>query len=238
MTTVLIVDNKRQRKPPLMDDLYDAGFDVADASGDEAVEKAEQDQPDLIILDAILPGMNGLQVLEKLKQNPKTEAIPVIILTDLPAVRGEATAMRLGATNYLIRPPEPGVMEVSIRSAIREAKAAAGPPEVEEAGQEEGEAEGPTTEEKSVLDEPRSAADFTARGAARLNRGQIRLALEDFHFAIGRDRRFHKAYSGQAVAYTLLNQDYEAEQAVVKLAALGIDPTLVQNLMIELRKQR
>lgn len=81
-----------------------AGFNFSTASnGLEAIEKASTEKPDLLLLDIMLPDLNGLDVLKKLKQNPQTADITVWMITNLPEQMNEATAVSYGASGYLVK---------------------------------------------------------------------------------------------------------------------------------------
>lgn len=71
--------------------------------GDTGLRLAKQEKPDLILLDIILPGMDGFQVLEDLKADPATKGIPVILLTNLGQERDVERGMALGASDYLVK---------------------------------------------------------------------------------------------------------------------------------------
>ncbi len=105
MAKVLLIEDDS-----LMVKMYDMkfthdGFDVETAlDGEEGVEKAKTTNPDTIILDIMLPKISGAQVLEKLKEDPKTKDIPVIVLTNLSITEEEVTKCReLGAKEVLMK---------------------------------------------------------------------------------------------------------------------------------------
>lgn len=80
------------------------GYDVIHvADGSEAVEKAISEKPDLIILDIILPGMSGLDILKELKENEETKKIKVVMLTNFGTDDNVNKAMELGADDYLMK---------------------------------------------------------------------------------------------------------------------------------------
>ena len=86
--------------------LSQSGFDVISASnGLEAIKKLEkeEDMPDLILLDIIMPYMDGLEVLKKVSENEKWKNIPVILLTNLSQKEEIEEGMKLGARDYLIK---------------------------------------------------------------------------------------------------------------------------------------
>lgn len=101
---VLVVEDE-----PFMMKIYKlklkkAGFEVETAiDGQEALEKAQQGQFHIILLDLILPKVDGFQVLEQLKQNPQTAQIPVIVTTNLCQESDIQNAKKLGAADYLVK---------------------------------------------------------------------------------------------------------------------------------------
>jgi len=71
--------------------------------GQEALTLAEKEKPDIILLDILLPGMDGFTILEKLKASPTTKSIPVIILSNLGQKKDLERSKQLGATQFLIK---------------------------------------------------------------------------------------------------------------------------------------
>lgn len=84
--------------------LKQAGFNIISAyNGQKGLTLADKKQPDLILLDLIMPGMNGFEVLTKLKKNKKLKEIPVIIVSNLGQESDIVECKRLGAADYLIK---------------------------------------------------------------------------------------------------------------------------------------
>src|SRR3972149_3755045 len=80
------------------------GFEVEVAyDGQEGLEKAQTQKPALILLDIMMPRLNGLQTLEKLKNDPQTKKIPVIMLTNLSDEDNAKTALERGAVKYIVK---------------------------------------------------------------------------------------------------------------------------------------
>lgn len=101
---VLCIEANEASMMVLRDDLTEAGYQVVPtAKGSEAVSLAIEEQPQLIILDLVLPEVDGWQILHNLKTNPATRDIPVVIVTSLDEQR---LAMSLGANDYLRKPVE------------------------------------------------------------------------------------------------------------------------------------
>jgi CheY-like chemotaxis protein len=104
MVKILIAEDD-----PLMSRMYHKiftfeGYEVSmAANGEEALELVNKDHPTVILLDVMMPKMNGFQVLDKLKSNPDTKGIPVIMLTNLASENDAETAMLKGAVKYIVK---------------------------------------------------------------------------------------------------------------------------------------
>ena len=121
MAKVLVVDDERGIRDLLTKRLANAGYEVIEAEGGRsALIMARQQRPDVILLDLIMPVMDGFEVLGRLRGNPETEAIPVIFLTALPAEHGETQGMRFGVTHYITKPWKRGMVEAAVNVALRE----------------------------------------------------------------------------------------------------------------------
>lgn len=84
--------------------LLNFGYDVVTAmDGSEALKVAKEKRPDFILLDLVLPSMDGFEVLKELKSMPDTKSIPVVLLTNLGERRDVAQGLKLGADDYLIK---------------------------------------------------------------------------------------------------------------------------------------
>lgn len=100
---LLIEDDKFLRKAAEAT-LHRHGFKILVATnGEEGLKLAQQDAPDLILLDLIMPKMNGFEVLRILKRDPATSQIPVIVLSNLGQQNDSVMARELGALDYLVK---------------------------------------------------------------------------------------------------------------------------------------
>lgn len=94
---------------PLMSRMYQKiftfeGYEVIMAgNGEEGLEKAKQEKPTIILLDVMMPKMNGLEMLEKLKLDPASKSIPVIMLTNLAGEKDAEFALSKGAVKYIVK---------------------------------------------------------------------------------------------------------------------------------------
>jgi len=104
MEKLLIIDDDPMISDILAKRFEKEGYEVSLArDGEEGLKRALDFKPDVILLDVILPKLDGIAVLKKLKGDPKTSQIIVIMLTNLRAVDGIGEAMELGATEYLVK---------------------------------------------------------------------------------------------------------------------------------------
>jgi len=117
---VLIVEDEEDIQTLLIYNLSKAGFDpIAVESGEEGLQSALEKRPDVIVLDLMLPGMDGLSVCRTLKSNDKTSDIPIIIAS----ARGEEsdiiTGLEMGADDYITKPFSPKVLIARIKALLR-----------------------------------------------------------------------------------------------------------------------
>jgi Response regulator containing a CheY-like receiver domain and an HD-GYP domain len=102
---LLIVDDNATNLHVLSDVLDEAGFEVRVAqNGEMALQKVQYDPPELILLDVMMPGLNGFETCEKLKADPKTREIPVIFMTALSETVDKVRGLSLGAVDYITKP--------------------------------------------------------------------------------------------------------------------------------------
>ena len=95
------------------------GYDVVTANdGVEGMEKVSNDTFDLIILDIMMPRMNGLEVLKEVKSNPEFSKTPVIMLTSEKGEEDRQTALNLGAENFLNKPFQPPELLEAVTKVI------------------------------------------------------------------------------------------------------------------------
>lgn len=121
MTRVLVVDDVEQSRRLLADIVLALGAVPIEAvNGPEALARAADSQPDLILLDVSMPGMSGFEVVEILKREPGTAAIPVLMLTALADIEHRVKGLRLGADDYLTKPYNPRELMARIDTRLRQ----------------------------------------------------------------------------------------------------------------------
>ncbi len=116
---ILIVDDVHENLHALMNILRDDYAIAAATSGDKAIELARREpQPDLILLDIKMPGMDGYSVLAHLKADPGTSDIPVIFVTALAESADEARGLKLGVADYITKPVNPDLLRLRVRTQL------------------------------------------------------------------------------------------------------------------------
>lgn len=103
-TKVLVIEDDQLMAGLLAEKLAKADFEVRlAADGEAGMKELEKDLPDIILLDLILPGVSGFEILAKIKEDERTKAIPVVILSNLGSREEVEKGLKLGAESYLIK---------------------------------------------------------------------------------------------------------------------------------------
>ncbi len=119
MAHVLIVDDSPTERHVLQGMLERNGFKVSlAANGEEGVTQAKAIRPDLILMDVVMPGINGFQATRELSRTPDTASIPVIIVTTKDQETDRIWGMRQGAREYLTKPVVESQLMMIIRSLL------------------------------------------------------------------------------------------------------------------------
>ncbi len=104
MRKILFVEDESVLQKTFEETLKGEGYEVISAlDGEVGFNLAKKEKPDLILLDLVLPKVNGFEVLKKLKEDPETKKIPVIILTNLEKMSDIDKVLELGAAAYLVK---------------------------------------------------------------------------------------------------------------------------------------
>jgi len=124
---VLIVDDDKLTLTIVADALREAGFVVETAqNGQEALHKASGFKPDLIVLDVVMPDLDGYEVARRLRKDPGSALIPIIMLTTKGGIADKVTAFQAGADDYLTKPFDPVELEVRVKAHLARTRAALG----------------------------------------------------------------------------------------------------------------
>ena len=118
-TRVLIVDDTPENIQVLMETLKGEHALMAAKDGEKALRLATTDpQPDLVLLDIMMPGLDGYEVCRRLKADVRTKDIPVLFITALAEEEDEARGLALGAVDYITKPFRPGLVKIRVRNQL------------------------------------------------------------------------------------------------------------------------
>lgn len=119
MKRILIADDEPDLVTMLMVRLSHEGYEVIIArNGEECVALAQQEKPDLILMDVVMPLKNGYDACEEIKKNPETSDIPVIMLTALDQKENKIIGKHVGACDFIVKPFNVNSLLLKIRNAV------------------------------------------------------------------------------------------------------------------------
>lgn len=119
MSRILIVDDSPTEIHVLKTMLEKHGYEASAAnSAEEGISKAKAEHPDLILMDVVMPGLNGFQATRQLNKDPDTAAIPVLIVTTKDQETDRVWGMRQGAKDYLTKPVREADLVGKIKTAL------------------------------------------------------------------------------------------------------------------------
>ena len=119
LPVLLIVDDD-PNSIHLLADIFNQDYDILFATtGKKALEIASQEKPDLILLDVMMPDIDGYEVCKQLKQNPDTLDIPIIFVTAHSNVTEEIHALEMGAADFISKPFAPGIVNLRVKNQTK-----------------------------------------------------------------------------------------------------------------------
>jgi DNA-binding response OmpR family regulator len=118
---ILIIEDDKFLRELIVRKVINEGFDASEAiGGEEGIKKIKEEKPDMVLLDLILPGIDGFEVLSLMKEDSALSSIPVIILSNLGQKEDIEKGMKLGAVDYLIKAHfTPGEIIEKIKANLR-----------------------------------------------------------------------------------------------------------------------
>jgi len=118
---ILIIEDDKFLRELIVKKLVKEGYEISEAvDGEEGIKKVKEEKPDLVLLDLILPGIDGFEVLSRTKEDPALSQIPVIILSNLGQKEDVERGLGLGAIDYLIKAHfTPGEIIEKIRAILK-----------------------------------------------------------------------------------------------------------------------
>ena len=121
MPKILIVEDDKFLRELIAQKLIKEGFEISEAvDGEEGMKKVKEEKPDLVLLDLILPGIDGFEVLSRMREESALASIPVIILSNLGQREDVEKGLRMGAVDYLIKAHfTPGEIIEKIKNTLK-----------------------------------------------------------------------------------------------------------------------
>jgi twitching motility two-component system response regulator PilH len=119
MATILIVDDSPTEVHVISQMLLGAGFQVISANdGETGIAMAKSEKPDAILMDVVMPGLNGFQATRELSRDPETSSIPVILVTTKDQDTDKTWGMRQGAKDYVVKPVSADLLVNKIKGVL------------------------------------------------------------------------------------------------------------------------
>ena len=204
---VLIVEDEQDIRELVSYNMLKEGYQVAAvASGEEALEAVKSRQPDAVLLDLMLPGIDGLTVCSTLKEDPETNAIPVIMLTAKGEETDIVTGLNMGADDYVTKPFSPKVLLARVGAVLRRI----GSPEMEE--EEEG--EGTITRHELTID--------LRRHQVFIEENPVDLTSTEFRVLVFLARRPGWVYTRQQILDGVHGDKYAITDRAVDVQIVGL----------------
>jgi len=117
--TVLVIDDQPDNRNAVVEALAPLGYSVLQAEdGESGLRVAAEASPDVILLDVVMPGLDGFEVCRRLKENSDTRLLPVVFLTGLDTREARLRALEVGATDFLSKPFDLVELEVRVRNLV------------------------------------------------------------------------------------------------------------------------
>lgn len=203
---IMIVEDEETIQELLKYNLQREGFQVPVCcdNGEDALENAVTYQPDLILLDLMLPGINGLSVCRKLKSEDATRNIPIIMLTAKSEESDIVIGLELGADDYLTKPFSPKVLIARIRAVLRRIAALEEVPE----------------EEKELLRGPLRMN--ASRRSATLNGELLDLTCSEFNILYHLAKRPGWVFTRNQIVNAIRGDDYPVTERAIDVQIVGL----------------
>jgi two-component system alkaline phosphatase synthesis response regulator PhoP len=200
---ILVVDDEEDILELVRYNLAKEGYRVhCVQSGEQALAKAGEDIPDMILLDLMLPGLDGLDVCRALKRNPTTAGIPLIMLTAKGEDADIVTGLELGADDYVTKPFSPRVLLARIKAAFRRRK------------QEE-------TDDSSIISIGNLVVD-PVRHEALVDGRVVNLTVTEFRIVHLLARRPGWVFSRDQIINAVRGEDYPVTERSVDVQIVGL----------------
>ena len=200
---ILVVDDEEDILELLRYSLAREGYRVySTGTGEKAVSVAKELSPDLLVLDLMLPGMDGLEVARILKSDPRTRSIPIVMLTAKGEEADIVAGLELGADDYVTKPFSPRVLAARVRAVLRRRR-------ISEAGDVE------VLRFDDLVIDPGRHQVFSAGG-------EVRLTLTEFGILLHLARRPGWVFTRSQIVDAVKGADYFVTDRSVDVQVAGL----------------
>jgi two-component system phosphate regulon response regulator PhoB len=205
-TSILVVEDEEDIRELVRFNLVKEGFQVrAVGSGEEGLAAVEFRPPDLLLLDLMLPGVDGLTVCRKIKGNAKTQNVSIVILTAKGEEADVVTGLNLGADDYITKPFSPSVLVARVKAVLRRGEA--------DEGKKPGEAE---------VIELRNLKIHPGRHEVRVDNGPVDLTSTEFRVLHFLARRPGWVFTRQQILDGVHGDNYAITERAVDVQIVGL----------------
>ena len=199
---ILVVDDEEDILELVRYNLEREGYRIIGASsGEEAMEKVSHESPDLIVLDLMLPGIDGLEVARRLRKDENSHTIPIVMLTAKGEESDIVTGLELGADDYVTKPFSPRVLVARIKAVLRREKE---PEEVDRLIQRD----------KMTIDTAKRKVDVDGR--------DIDLTYTEFQILLYLSRRPGWVFTRTQIVDAVRGDDYPVTDRSVDVQIVGL----------------
>jgi len=200
---ILVVDDEEDILELLKYNLSREGYQVfCTTSGEKTLTLVKTETPDLIVLDLMLPGMDGLEVARQLKDNPHTKNVPIVMLTAKGEEADIVTGLELGADDYVTKPFSPRILLARVRAVLRR--------------------KGQESQDKTAVIQTHNLVIHPGRREVRVNDDPVQLTFTEFGILHYLARRPGWVFTRSQIVDEVRGEDYYVTDRSVDVQIVGL----------------
>ena len=200
---ILVVDDEEDILELLKYNLSREGYQVfCTTSGEKTLTLVKTETPDLIVLDLMLPGMDGLEVARRLKDNPHTKNVPIVMLTAKGEEADIVTGLELGADDYVTKPFSPRILLARVRAVLRR--------------------KGQESQDKTAVIQTHNLVIHPGRREVRVNDDPVQLTFTEFGILHYLARRPGWVFTRSQIVDEVRGEDYYVTDRSVDVQIVGL----------------
>jgi two-component system alkaline phosphatase synthesis response regulator PhoP len=200
---ILVVDDEEDILELLRYNLSREGYQVScTTSGEKTLKLVKTETPDLIVLDLMLPGMDGLEVARRLKETPPTKNVPIVMLTAKGEEADIVTGLELGADDYITKPFSPRILLARVRAVLRR--------------------KGKESQDKTTVVQIHNLMIHPGRHEVRVNNNPVQLTFTEFGILHYLARRPGWVFTRSQIVDEVRGEDYYVTDRSVDVQIVGL----------------